>query len=378
MKALVLTYHVMNSKRKGGFHDFISFLNQDGYEIDWVTSTMSSTWLFRNDDRENPYNFFKLWKGHKVIENGNVINHFAVPVFIPARIAKKFRMKVADHYWPSWNKLRHRLSCDYDVILVEGVGCQYGKEIRGAYPNAKIIYRPSDVLKSFSNAKTPELLEREMIDASDITFCVDENQRDYYGRIGANVEKLAILRNPLCTTASKSFLETYMPPNITKKTAIYIGTSFVDLNLLEKAAAHFPDVVFVVVGPFSNRSHDNVVYKGALAESEYRPLLERAWVGLSPLTSDTFYKSGNRFGYTRKIIQYMQYLLPIVATYSSNYMNADGFFTADSEDEFLIMLGEALSFSLDRRINLREDYLRIVKEFDEETVRNKLLETCNR
>ena len=59
-KALVLTYHVKNCTRLGGFHYFINFLTRAGYYVDWVTLTVSSSWIIKNNDRENPKNFFEI------------------------------------------------------------------------------------------------------------------------------------------------------------------------------------------------------------------------------------------------------------------------------------------------------------------------------
>lgn len=373
MRALVLTYHIKDSKRVGGFHRFITYLQERACDIDWVPLTVSSSWVFQRNDRENARNFFKLCHGESVEEGGSCLRYFTVPVFVPARLSAKIGKDLTGCYWPDWKRLRKRLANSYDLILVEGVGCQYGPMLREAYPTAKIIYRPSDILKSFSSASNPENLETEMIEASDATCCVDENQLNYYLSIGADPLRLSILRNPLCSADAKNRLMDFRLPQNGRKSVVYLGTSFVDLDLIEKAAERFSAVEFIVIGPFDRKSRGNLRYTGSLTQKEYAPILEQASVGVSPISRQMHEDSGVIFGYTRKIIQYMQYLLPIVATYSSNYMNVQGFYTAFSEEEFLETLGRVLDFELDDRESLRSGYLRVMDEFSEEKVRMQFL-----
>ena len=107
--ALVITSHVKNSILLGGFHYFVKYLTGAGYDVDWVTNPVSITWLFRHEDKANPSNFLDLWRGISWQENDTTIRHFAVPVWIPAKVAKMLGMKLGVYFWPRWEKLRKRL-----------------------------------------------------------------------------------------------------------------------------------------------------------------------------------------------------------------------------------------------------------------------------
>ena len=369
-KALVITYHVKNCVRLGGIHFFIRYLTQAGYDIDWVTGTVSVSWLLKRGDRSNARNFIDLVRGISWEENNTLIRHFAVPVWIPARIARLLGMELGKYHYPRWEKLRKRLRDSYDLILAEGVACQYAEQLRTDYPRARIIYRPSDALKTFTSFPDPERLELDMIKASDLVCCVDENHMNYYKSLAAGEvrqqEKIKLLRNPLTTQADIEFAENFTPSQ-NEPSVVYVGVSYVDHQLASYAASHNKDAAFYMIGP-AGKSHDNVVYTGMLSEEEYEKYLFRASVGITPVNLPIAY------GYTRKIIKYMKYLLPIAATCSDNYLNAPGFFCADTKEEFSQKISEFLKYSPEDREKLREGYLRVMKVFSQEEARRKFLE----
>lgn len=373
-KALVLTYHVKDCTRVGGFHSFIDFLCQDGYDVDWITIPMSSSWIIRHNDKENAKNFINLLRGIEFENRGSYVRHFSVPVWLPARIAKFFNKKLGNHYWPAWKKIKKRLLNKYDVILVEGSACQYADDIKRDYPNAQIIYRPSDVLSMFSNVPNPEELEKRMILVADITLCVDETSLIYYKKLAGDKSRVEILRNPITTENDIKELQLYKPQIREKLLVTYIGVSYVDFELVEYAARKNTSAMFVMVGPFGMKSHDNIIYTGTLSKLEYEEYLKKSCVGINPLNSKMIQsEKGITVGYTRKIINYMKYLMPIVATCSSNYLNVDGFFCVENKEKFSNKIAECLRYSSVDREKLRDGYLYAMRIFSKEESRRKFL-----
>lgn len=379
--ALVITYHVKNCQRVGGFHYFINYLEKLSYDIDWVTCPISLSWVLHHNDRENKKNFIDLWRGITFEENGVTVRHFSTPVFIPAKIAKIMGMKIGEHYWPDWKRVRKRLKHNYDVILVEGVGCQYASDLRYNYREARIIYRPSDILETFSEIPDAVELEKRMMEAADITVCVDENQQQYYKRIGSPDNNIQVLRNPMTTEADREFLKNWIPKEISQKSVVYMGVSCVDLNVIEYAASKLKYVRFYIIGPHRGKTHDNIEYLGVLNKKQFEYYLENANVGISTLNEEMFGKNNIALpGYTRKFISYMKYLLPIVTMYYSNYLNIKGFYVSNCKEKFYELIKEALAFSVQDREKLREDYLMVMKLFsaaDVESEFKKILVSLN-
>lgn len=373
-KALVLTYHVKNCTRVGGFHHFIDFLCRDGFEVDWVTVTVSSTWLLNKNDRENARNFIDLCKGIEFEQSGAHVRHFTAPVWIPARVAKRLHLKVGEYYWPKWEKLKKKLAEDYGTILVEGTACQYSEELRKTYPNSRILYRPSDILCMFSNVPNPEHIEKKMVDAANITLCVDETGLKYYKRIAGEDARVEILRNPITTQADIQTLLECKPKREDELVILYIGVSYINVGIVEYAAKQNKNATFVMVGPLGGVSHDNVVYTGMLTEQQYTEYLKKACIGINPLNPEMIHgEKGIAVGYTRKIINYMKYLMPVVATCSSNYLGIDGFYCVDSKEEFSKKITECLSFTIEDRERLRDGYLYAMQVFSEDESRKHFL-----
>ena len=367
-KALVITYHVKECKRVGGFHQFISFLTDDGFDVDWFTNTVSSAWIWHRNDRENVRNFFRLLKGFSFTEKNVMVRQFTVPIWIPAKVAKYVNDELYNHYWPSWKKIRKKLQNQYDVILVEGPGAQYVLELRRDYPDSKLIYRPSDVLCTYTKISDANEIEKRMIANADVTYCVDENQMQFYRQIGGDKSKLKILRNPLISQKQIEEFQTYHPSCSANPCVIYIGVSGVDLDCIEYAANKNKDIPFVVVGPFSRNSHDNITYTGVLTEPLFTPYLQNAAVGIEPLV-DNFDQI--KVGYTRKVIRYMRYLLPVVVTRHENYRNVKGFINAVGYDDFSNKVKEAYKMTMKERYGLKDGYNELFKSFSNEEVRHR-------
>ena len=201
-----------------------------------------------------------------------------------------------------------------------------------------------------------------MIEMSDITLCVDENQLNYYETIGASVEKINIFRNPLSSIDDISFLENYLPKRIEKKSVVYVGVSFFDKDLVEIAASDNKYAEFIIIGPFDYKSHYNIRYVGSLKKNEFEKYLLSANVGIAPIKQSEL---DVKYGYTGKIISYMKYLLPIVATNSSNYLGVEGFITCKNDSkEFSNNVRKCLDMSIEERLSLRDGYLSILKKFE--------------
>lgn len=373
--ALVITYHVKNCQRVGGFHYFINYLEDFSYDIDWVVSPVSFSWVYHNNDKENFKNFIDLWNGIEFEEKGVKIRHFSVPIFMPAKIAKLLKMNLGENYWPKWQQLKKKLKTSYDIILIEGVGCQYALDLKKDYPNARIIYRPSDILETFSNVPNPMMLEKNMIETANFTACVDENQLKYYKKFTSPYSKILVLRNPITTNEDIDFLMRWTPKKNTHKTVVYIGVSGIDLNLIEFAATQNVTAEFIVIGPFEKKSHDNVKYLGTLTKMQYLPYLENADVGVNPLSLAEFNHSKNTLvGYTRKITNYMRFLLPVVTTGSDNYLHLKGFYNAQNANEFSDYIRKALTYSVNDRIALKSEYLMALELFLESKTKSQFFE----
>lgn len=356
--ALVITFHLKNEKRRGGFHFWIDTLLKNGYDVDWVTSPVNPSWIFKNTDRENIKNFFTLLSGVYYIKYGHTAKNFAVPFIIPGKIKKILGLSDNSLNYTNWNNLHKKLRDKYDIILLEGVACKYADDIKREYKDSKIIYRPSDIFSTLYNVEDADDIDCNMIQKSNITLCVDENQINYYKNLGVKNDKLKIMRNPLSTDDDIDFLKNYNP--VSSNNVVYIGVSFCDLDYIEYAAKLNSNLNFYIIGPFNKKSHDNIVYTDPLTKNEFESYLINAQVAIAPVKPTSKF---NLYGYTGKIIMYMKYLLPIVTTNFSNYLGVKGIYNTESEEEFSSRLTELSHMTVDERKKLKNDYLRVLNNF---------------
>ncbi len=370
-KALVITFHLKNCKRLGGFHTFIDLLMKNGYDVDWLTTNVNASWILRNTDRENAHNLFTTWKGIDFEKYGSKCHHFSVPFLIPGKIKKILGLTKYELNYSKWNRIKKRLQNNYDVILVEGSGAQYGADLRRDYPNAKILYRPSDILCTVINDANADEIEFKMMQNSDVTLCVDENQINYYKTYISKDIKYDLLRNPLCNDDDVRKLKEFnLGAESSTRNVVYVGVSFLDTDLVEGAASVIKDANFYIIGPFEKKSHDNIVYTGPLHNKFLNKYLESACVGISPIDRT---RDHVLYGYTGKIILYMKHLLPIVATNTSNYLDVNGIKVATDLDTFVQYIQSFLNYKISDRMSLKEEYIKTLEEFNVKNTERKLI-----
>ena len=356
--ALVMSFHLKNGKRKGGFHFWIDTLLKNGYSVDWVTMPMNLSWIFKNTDRENFRNFFSLLFGINYTKYNHIAKNFAVPFIIPGKFKTFLGLSNDSLNYASWERIHKKLDDHYDIVLVEGVACKYADELKQCYKDSKIIYRPSDIFATFCPVDDADDIECNMIKKSHVTLCVDENQLNYYKELGIEGSKLKILNNPLSNDEDISFLKNYSP--VSSNNVVYVGVSFCDFEYIEYAAKLNHNLSFYVIGPFNMKSHDNIVYTGPLSKNEFESYLLNAKVAIAPVKLTSNF---NLYGYTGKIILYMKYLLPIVATNFSNYLEVKGIYNVKSKEEFSSQISILSQVSIDYRERLRKDYLKVLEKF---------------
>ena len=169
-------------------------------------------------------------------------------------------------------------------------------------------------------------------------------------------------------------MKSYTPQCGLEKSVVYVGVSFYDRELVENAASRNKDAIFYIIGPFEYSSHDNVCYLGSLKKNDFEKYLLNATVGIAPIIQP---EKDVLYGYTGKIISYMKYLLPVVATNSSNYLNVDGFYICHEADEFARRIRACLDMTNDERLRLKNGYLSVLTKFELNQCKKVLMNYIN-
>ncbi len=148
-----------------------------------------------------------------------------------------------------------------------------------------------------------------------------------------------------------------------RKIAGFIGGIYewVNLDLIEKTARVYPDVLFALVGPTDRgdelsilvKNNKNVQYLGVKPKKEIGNYFASFDVGMVPFVSEKKYPRLATVD-SGKIYQYLYFGYPVVST---NYEQArslkDIISVADNDKKFVTLLGEALEAD---RCDKRQDF----------------------
>ena len=213
----------------------------------------------------------------------------------------------------------------------------------------KCITRLSDFNSGFDGFSPAARKHQQLIiDKSDLLLSSSHKQNEELSKgIG---EKCLHLPNGVNV---EMFRRTEKKPkayrNIEGQIAVFAGVPghWFDMSLLNNIACRFPDVEFVMIGPFSIGQRlsapKNVLFTGVLPQSALPGYFQHADVGIIPFSLQNT-ASFVDYIHPLKLYEYLAAGLPVVSTFweEINYINSPALL-ARSENEFAIQLEVALS-----------------------------------
>jgi teichuronic acid biosynthesis glycosyltransferase TuaH len=156
--------------------------------------------------------------------------------------------------------------------------------------------------------------------------------------------------------------------NLKGKTVIFIGNLNdlrADFQLLVSCVTHYPDVNFIIVGPYDKvdykrfelNQYKNLIFTQEKDFHELPHYLKYSDVAIIPFLKNQLTKSI----YPLKVNEYLGAGMPVVSTNFSNDVKSfkDLIYLADTQDEFVKLLGVALAEPKDQKLSER---LRFAKE----------------
>jgi glycosyltransferase involved in cell wall biosynthesis len=369
-KITFLTYHNWDTKRQGGFHQFAKYTCSQGIETVFFSFSRPYYIFFKKEERLNRHILKKLSKGLIYeIEGHPLINvtwpTFALPGFLRKFVSTKLNSWLMSHSLTSFKRFARKWLKDtdcfvfestIDIIMLLDLVIKY-------YPNAKIIYRPSDpIVDSNTFTKQGKKLEQKMIEYADQVLAVNNESIILYKKTfpEINNEKFHVISNGANISA---FQKTHACPNIlqNKKTALYIGAFPIDWNVVIKAAKKLPNIYFVIIYPVQNFSTpidvidkiDNIIYIPGIKSIDIPQWVTNANLIVAPLRSN--HKNRKALGLTAKNYQAMAAKKPIVTYNIPASISKYGIITTSNIAEFIDAVSENISKkNIEYRININE------------------------
>ena len=360
-KITFITAHNWNTKRQGCFHKFAEASVLHGYETVFFSFPRPFYGLFMKREQLNAgiIRMLTFGKTYMLFPGRKIINitfpTFRLPDSAGRFFPERFMNYALTHSFYSFKRFSHKYLADSSCFIFESCeGIIFADLLRKLYPNAKIIYRPSDPMVYESVPERVKKLEQHMLYTADKVLIVNNEGLDLYRSCIPNFDtkvKYNILSNGIDI---ESYTKQYPSPVLLsdKKTVLYVGAWSVEWELLFNAAVATPDLSYVVVCPNypstatqkKLKTYNNILYVPGIKPQEVPAWITNCSIVMVPYQTD-FYKD-RPLGITAKYYQAMAAHKPIVAYSDTPKLRDVGIPVTYTYDDFISEIKKAVKTPL--------------------------------
>ena len=330
-KIVFITAHNWDTKRQGGFHKFAEAACLSGIQTVFFSFPRPYYGLFMHREQINKSVIKTLSKGKKypASREGNspeLLNvtfpTFRVPDSMGRFLPEKLMNWLLTHSFISFKRFCKKYLSETDCFVFESCeGVAFIDPLKKLFPDAKMVYRPSDPMVYASVPERVKKLERNILYKADLSIIVNQEGLEAYRKSIPEFDskvKYTILSNGIDID---SYTKKYDCPELLrdKKSVLYVGAWEVEWPLLFKACDSDPDLNYIVVCPNYPsqeiqkriKEYNNLHYVPGIKPSEVPSWITNCNVVMVPYVTD-FYKD-RPLGITAKYYQAMAAHKPIVA-----------------------------------------------------------------
>lgn len=340
-RAILVTGHYWNSKRKAGFHWLADALERNGWEVLFFTTAISWLSVIRRDYR----------MAYPVRQEANQLlqvretmwSYVWFTPWHPANLRLEFLNQLSRPLFRRYSQLPlagvEAKICQADLIIFESTpGLLLFERFKHLNPSAKYIYRVSDDLRLLRNHSL--VIETEQHIASKFDLISVPSQQIYQLFKG-----LPHLQLNLHGIRKDLFQKEYPNPyaQTEKPNLIFVGNSYFDHQFLKQASQLFPDWQFHIIGPIANLpQRKNIIAYGEIPFEDTIPYIKYADIGLQTRCYSPGIESLNN---SLKVAQYTYCKLPIIAPLYLPSSNPHFFYYHPGDtDSIQSTLKEAVSY----------------------------------
>lgn len=358
-KITFVTYHNWETKRHGGFHQFAKYTAEQGNEVVFFSFSRPYYSMLKNDERLNVTVLKQLSRGLKYNVGKGVLYNVTWPTLaLPGNMRNWFPNKVSGwfmtHSFKPFGFFKRKWLEGTDCFVFESCDALFMLDkIQRNFPNAKIVYRPSDPVVDISNERALVEAEHQMLLKADLILLVNEESREVYKKAFPKYDdsKAIVISNGV---ELSDYRKTYPVPPIMqgKKTALYVGLFDMEWDLIIEAATKLPEITFIVVNPNQLASNieekieafGNIKYVPGIKPSEVVQWVTNANLMMQPYPQNKF-SDKLSLSLTSKNYKAMAAGKPIVAYMIPKSLERYGLIVADTYEEFI----EAVKENVDKK-----------------------------
>lgn len=360
-KIVYITTHNWDTKRQGGFHKFAEATANAGFETVFFSFPRPYYGYFMKREQLNPTVIKALTKGinYNLYDNNQKkisLLNITFPTFrLPDSVGRllpdfimNFMLKKSFRTFKCFAK---KFLTDTDYFVFESCeGVAFIDKLKKLFPNAKMIYRPSDPMVYSSIPQRVKKLEQHMLYTADLSIIVNQEGVEAYRSSVPDFDKkvnYTVLSNGIDL---ESYKKSYPIPKTLEKpnTILYVGAWEVEWNLLFEAANKLPESNFIVVCPNypstkileQVKQISNLEYVPGIKPSEVPAWITNCSVVMVPYLTD-FYKD-RPLGITAKYYQAMAAGKPIVAYCDTPKLSEVGISVTYKYEDFIKEIEKAI------------------------------------
>jgi 2-beta-glucuronyltransferase len=345
-RIVFITVHHWNSKRKAGFHWLAEAFNRKGYDVLFMTCSLSYISAIRRDKRLDDSLYEK--RNQLIQERDGIWSYIWFTPWHPSNLRLNVFNRIASFFFRKYSLFSLGESESFirsaDIIIIESCAAvMLYQRLKRINPDARFVYRVSDDLRLLKSHSTIIEAERRFASEFDLVSVPNANMLKLF-----NEETTNLQLHP--HGINKDLLDAeYVNPytNSAGKNAVFIGIAYFDLDFIERASRQFPEVNFHIIGPISGLpDRPNVIAYGEIDYQETLPYVKHADIGLHTL----FYRPGSEsLGDSLKVIQYTYLGLPIIAPDFITSSRPNMFFYCHGDDNSIFeAIRDSLKFDQSR------------------------------
>lgn len=360
-KIVFITIHSWKTKRMGGFHKFAEAACEHGIETVFFSFPRPYYALFMKDELYNKKSIKELKKGIDYSVGNSILHNITFQTMrLPNGFGKIFSSQIMNFLlkfsFSSFKKFADKWFSGTDIFVFESAdGIVFIDRLKKMYPQAKFVYRPSDIIMHDGALPRFVKLEEHIMKEVDLNIFVHPEYEQFYSsRIQNFYEKVKF------TTISNGvdiepFEKTYPVPEELKKanTALYIGAWQIDWDLIFKAAEAKKDYNFVIICPNQPEKNilkniekfQNIKYIPGIMPKEIPMWMTNCSVFIVPYEKGVRAGEGRGIGITAKYYQAMAAKKPIVAYNEIDALSKIGIPVTKTAGDFISELEKAMNKS---------------------------------